>query len=271
MPTINSISKLSMPGNIPAASNAGTHISSHVFMFSFEAHAENQIREAAEAALLEGAEIVRQAGERKALAGMKGGAWVGMSPEPLNENIRKRAVRTGHDPVVEVGTHVRHGFFWEIGHRNIFLNNQYVRNNWLTQALFENMRKVVAAIRAMMLFHSRTAKIPAIFVGTRTFLYTAGKYLADLNAVFQIAGLSQYRGVMLKTARVLGDVNAWHRGMIGPRILRRGVGRVASKGLLTQLKRGGGNFPVNRRIIRRFTGARMARMWSLNKLDHRRL
>jgi hypothetical protein len=270
--TLTGISSPLSTGGTFAAQDAGTHISSHVIMFSFRTHAEGLIREAMEESLLAAAEIVKKAAEKKALEGMKGGAWVGMSPEPLHENIGVRLNRTFTEPTVEIGTHVMHGLYWELGHQNLFLR-RYVRNNWLTQALFENMKKVVQAIRGKMREKSQAvaARKPAIFVGTRTFLYTAGKYLADLNAIFQFAGFYKLRAPILKTARVLGDVNAFHRGMLKQRLARRIVGRQASQGLLRRIKHGGGNFPVNQRLIRRYTGARMARLWSIRGLDHRRL
>lgn len=45
------------------------------------------------------------------------------------------------------------------------------------------------------------------------------------------AGLSGVRTQLYKTAKVLGDVSAVQSGNIGPRVMRRMMGKGASKGM----------------------------------------
>lgn len=145
-------------------------------------------------------------------------------------------------PAVDVGPNTLYAPFQEFGFIHWQTGN-FIINPFMVPAadavapLFFDAFIQMAEIAAnRTTFTGQASTGNALFGQFRGFLYSYSKFLGDVQVFGSFGpGIARSRGVALKSARILGDVDAGMRGAIGRRFTHRFVGRFAAQGISTSI------------------------------------
>ena len=141
-------------------------------------------------------------------------------------------------PAVDIGPNTFYAPFQEFGFIH-WRSGDFIINPFMVPAadatapLFFDAFIQMAEIAAnRTTFTGAASTGNALFGQFRGFLYTYSKFLGDIQVFGGFGpGVARSRTVALKSARVLGDVDAGMRGAIGRRVTHRFIGRFAAQGL----------------------------------------